>query len=65
MEGIKLIAAYHKGLAIPELESEVNQWLKENSDKEIINISITSFPHEPRDPERLGPGWIIMIRWGG
>jgi len=63
MDQIKLIAAYHKGLAIPELETEVNEWLEKNSDKEIINISIISFPHDPRDPERLGSGWIIMIRY--
>jgi len=64
MEHIKLIGAPHRGLAVPELEGEANQWLKQNTDKDIIDISLTSYPNEPGLGPELGRGgWIILIRY--
>jgi hypothetical protein len=64
MEQLKLVAASCASLAIPELEREANDWLKENSDKEIVNVSIISYPNEPDVGPQVGRmGWIIMIRY--
>lgn len=50
MEQIKLISA---GFTIPHLEADANRWLRENADKDILDVSIVSH----------STGWLAMIRY--
>lgn len=59
---IKLISRTTGSFAIPELEREVNEWLVNNGDKEIRDISLVSYPG--LDTGNMGlKGWIVMIRY--
>ena len=65
MQQIKLISQETGSMAIGMLEEEANKWLKENSDKEILDIAITSYPSEPEHGKLGLMGWIIMIHFRG
>lgn len=62
---IKLIGASAGSAAIPGLESEVNKWLSENADKDIIDLSIISEQSDPTAPQLSPKGRLIMIRYRG
>ncbi len=63
MEQIKLVSETTGSFALINLEKEANDWLKENSDKEIVDIAIISYPSEPEHGKLGLMGWIIMIRY--
>lgn len=50
-------------MAIGMLEEEANKWLKENSDKDLVDVSIISYPSEPQHADLGRMGWMIMIRY--
>ena len=63
MQQIKLIAQTTGSFTIGMLEEEANKWLKENSDNEVVDIAIISYPSEPQHGELGLMGWIIMIHY--
>ncbi len=63
MQQIKLISQQTGSFALVNLENEANDWLKENSDKDLVDVSIISYPSEPTHGELGRMGWIIMIRY--
>ena len=63
MQQIKLITQTTGSFKIGMLEEEANKWLKENSDKEIVDIAIIYYPSEPQHGDLGLMGWIIMIRY--
>ncbi len=63
MEQIKSISQASGSFAIPQFEKEVNEWLKENADKEIRDIQII-FETEGKMGQLEPRGWLVLIRYG-
>lgn len=64
MDQIQLISQIMGTATLVQLQEDANVWLRDNADKEIVDISIISHPAQPDvAPELGGVGWIIMIRY--
>lgn len=64
MEQIELISQKVGSFSLVQLQNDANEWLKKNIDKDIVDISIISYPAQPDMPADIaGMGWLIMIRY--
>ncbi len=62
MEQVKTFYAGHESFSIPNLEREINDWLKENPDNHVLEIAAGTMPGFGTDALHAG-GCLVIIRY--